>query len=520
MGDSAPVLIQQAYAFLQRGARDDALKALNRALKAEPNNVDALTLRAGIFVVEEKPKKALADLDRALELAPYSAVAHLTRGDVHEKLGDRPRAQKDFTRAVELDPSSPVARHRRALLIWERDPRTALADLNRVFELLDSYPPAHLDRARVLMKLGRLDDALADLEQARQFGVEPTEVEKRLHELLRPKLKDIGDRLRRDPSDVAAYLERANLLLKKGDVSGAAEDLGHVIDLAPTRVDAWKLRAELRARRGDDEGAVADLTVALGIDPLDTSALRARATSLERLGRLHEALGDLDEMVRLKAKDSDLQLVRAVMLRRLGQPEQAIEWLRAHVDANPNDAVGFEELGLAYSESDQSLLALDQFQAALAIEQTPNRFVLCGAELGRQGRYDEALHFLGAALERDPMSANAFTERGVVLSEMERYDLAMRDYEAALRIDSRSFVAWTNRAGVFLHVARFQDAVREATHAIQLAPHYAVAYKVRAMAFEGLGMAAEFRSDVRDYMRLTTSPSERSWAQSKLRGGV
>ncbi|MBI4816399.1 MAG: tetratricopeptide repeat protein [Deltaproteobacteria bacterium] len=520
MGDSAPALMQQALAFFQRGARDDALKAVTRALKADPNYVDALTLRATLLLLDDKPKKALADLDHAIELAPHSAAPFFTRGDLHERLGDRWRAQKDFAKAIELDPASPMARYRRAKLVWEKDPRLALNDLNRVFELVQSFPEAHLDRARVLQKLGMLDEALADLELARRYQVDPQEVERRLHEVMRPRLKEIGDGLRRDPGNVALYLERARLYLKKGDVSGASEDLGRAVELDPAEADAWKLRAEIRALRGDHNGAVADLTVALGIDPLDTKSLRMRATSLDFVGKVHEALSDLDEMARLKAPDDDLQAVRAGVLRRLGQPEQAIICLQAHVESHPGDAAALEELGHAYSEADQSLMALDHFQAALQIEATVPRYILCGAELGRQGRLEEALQFLGAALESDPSSTDALTERGVVFSELERYDLAMRDYEAALRIDPRNFVAWTNRAGVFVHVSRFQEAVREATHAIQLSPQYATAYKVRALAFEGLRMIPEFRADVRDYMRLTLSPAERSWAQGKLRSGV
>ncbi|MGW4412027.1 tetratricopeptide repeat protein [Nonomuraea sp. NPDC004702] len=110
----------------------------------------------------------------------------------------------------------------------------ALADFNHIVQADPGYPDYHLERAALLRRMGRPHDALADLDTAIALGL---------------------------PSPQAAY-NRADLLLTIGDDGRAAADLDYAIELDPEFTATYTNRAALRIRTGDLEGAAEDIALA------------------------------------------------------------------------------------------------------------------------------------------------------------------------------------------------------------------------------------------------------------------
>jgi tetratricopeptide (TPR) repeat protein len=93
------------------------------------------------------------------------------RGFVLLETGDNKAALRDFDEAVGMDPEFAEAVHGRALAEAAlADNAAALADLDRAVAL-DSMNPLYLvDRARVLRRLKRLDEARRDVDAALIYG--------------------------------------------------------------------------------------------------------------------------------------------------------------------------------------------------------------------------------------------------------------------------------------------------------------------------------------------------------------
>lgn len=67
-------------AALNRGQADEALQRLDVALKADPNNAEALSLRCRVYYAEEQWDQAIAACERAVQIAPNISNYHLWLG--------------------------------------------------------------------------------------------------------------------------------------------------------------------------------------------------------------------------------------------------------------------------------------------------------------------------------------------------------------------------------------------------------------------------------------------------------
>lgn len=109
------------------------------------------------------------DLEKAIALAPADWELLCRRGTLLAGRSEFARAFEDFRRALELAPASPKPYTDRAYLHTRLgDWTSALADLDRAASL--SGGARSLDRALVLLSLGRASEARAELEKAGAGG--------------------------------------------------------------------------------------------------------------------------------------------------------------------------------------------------------------------------------------------------------------------------------------------------------------------------------------------------------------
>lgn len=117
-----------------------ARAAFDAALRADPQQVDALYERGLLSFAEGQLDAALADFDAALQLSPRAANAFYARGLAHQAAGDLERAVADLSQAIALRP--------------------------------EGYPEALLARAAAHAAAGRASQARADLERLAELDVD------------------------------------------------------------------------------------------------------------------------------------------------------------------------------------------------------------------------------------------------------------------------------------------------------------------------------------------------------------
>jgi len=96
--------LEQAKQLVAAGQLGPAREKTDEALKANPDDVDALALAARLDALLGKKAQAQDEIGRALKLKPDSAAANLSQGVVYEFAGDDGAAYAAYQKSAKLDP--------------------------------------------------------------------------------------------------------------------------------------------------------------------------------------------------------------------------------------------------------------------------------------------------------------------------------------------------------------------------------------------------------------------------------
>jgi tetratricopeptide (TPR) repeat protein len=165
-----------------------------------------------------------------------------------------------------------------------------------------------------------------------------------------------------------------------------------------------------------------------------------------------------------------------------------------------------------------------------------------GVELGKAGKYKDALPFLTKEIESNPASAKAYGARAYVywaLGEQQKamadfneslrldpknpqtymnrgrswfargdYDKAIADYNEAIRLDPTFGHAYTNRAGAWNEKGDFQKAIADGNEALRIDAKDELALLNRAIARNGTGQYDKAIADLNEVIKLNPTISE------------
>jgi tetratricopeptide (TPR) repeat protein len=118
------------------------------------------------------------------------------------------------------------------------------------------------------------------------------------------------------------------------------------------------------------------------------------------------------------------------------------------------------------------------------------------------GQWGKALADCSRALELDPESATAWTDRGAVYRNLGQPDKALADCSKALELDPRYADAWVGRAATLVLLGRPNKAEADCQEALRLRPDDPLAYKALGAALYQQGKLTEAEAAIREAIRL------------------
>ena len=142
--------------------------------------------------------------------------------------------------------------------------------------------------------------------------------------------------------------------------------------------------------------------------------------------------------------------------------------LAAAIAARPDDPAPCTELGLLELRSGAPARAEELLRQALAAEVTAERHELLGTALLRQGRREEALAALRAALELEPARPTAWNTAGEALGMLGRIPAAADAFLRAARGDPGFAAAHGNLGLALSELGRHEEAVVALDRAVRL----------------------------------------------------
>src|SRR5213593_4432420 len=283
------------------------------AQRAAPNSVEAHNAYLqGHFHFQrrnlEDYRKAVGYFDQAIRLDPDYALAYAERSEALTLLGDLTgqrepawsKARSDAEKAVAIAPALAEAR---AALGWVRffvDWKFAegLSDLKRAKELSPSNPTANDLLARVILYLGRLDEA----ERQARHAVEL------------------------DPLSVIAQGNLARVLLFAGKLDEADAAARKAAELQPTSASSHRWQVVVAVLRGDGATALREAQ----LEPDEGYRRFELALAQQIQGDRQAADAALADLIANGRDQLAYQIAEVYAVR--GEKDKAFEWLQIAFD--------------------------------------------------------------------------------------------------------------------------------------------------------------------------------------------
>jgi Flp pilus assembly protein TadD len=290
-----------------------------------------------------------------------------------------------------------------------------------------------------------------------------------------------GPRHGGDGAEIALrHFRRAVERFDRGDAAGAAKDLDVVLRVMPDSPDAHCLRGAVANQLGDHETAARHLEV-----------------GVRGLGR-----------VTRDTRDAHNEL--ALALRAVGLLEDSERVLATLLDAQPDYATGWHNLGLALDALDRHDEAIAAARRATVLAPSePGHLLLLGKLLRRQGRLLSAAASLRRAHELVPEEPTINTVLGNTLFYLGEVDASIACFRRAAAIVPDVAAMHTNLATMLSAAGRYDEALAAHARALELAPDDPDVVVRHAATLLNLGRLEE---GWRAYDgRLGTQPKARRW---------
>lgn len=165
-------------------------QALQKLNSIDPNSVWAHQISGEMMESMQNYDGALLEYKKAVELAPTQPGVHYLLGNAYWYLKMWDPAMEQFRAELANDPANCQSHWKIANVLDDQgaDPQLAVSELDKSIEFCPTLMQARVERARVLIKLGRAADAMSDLEIAEK--ADPSEPS--IHYLLGQAYRTLG----------------------------------------------------------------------------------------------------------------------------------------------------------------------------------------------------------------------------------------------------------------------------------------------------------------------------------------
>jgi len=412
---------QQNPAIAERAVRiavfgqdmETAIEVAQRWVELEPDRIEARQVIAAIYIRQENAGEALGYITELIETSQVDdaelfppLLAVLAR----EKNVDTVLRVSEGI-AVNF-PERAYAQYLHGMLLAQNGRvEAALEYLDRSLALQE-IDGAHAARARILLRLGRADDAVVSLQKA----------------------------VESNPTDQNLRLTYARLLVDIKQYDRARAEFEKLHEASP-----------------DD----AELLYTLGLLSLESQ-------------RLDDAEKYMMMLVRMDERDGEAQYYLGRIYENRKQYDQAIEWYeQVHIGDYQFDARLriADMLGLA-GQTDLAIDHLDGMLKGSQSDSTLVRIYVAKGELLRQARrYEEAMEVFDTALEIVPGNSDLLYARALVAERLGRIDQLEADLKVILKTEPDNAHA-LNALGFTLadQTDRFEEAYAYLKRAIEIMP--------------------------------------------------
>ncbi len=370
-----------ATAYSAQGEIALAQAALAAALLADPHHAPALLLQARGKAAQRDFDGAIAIVESVIARAPTNHEAWKLKGD----------------------------------LLWDSKGQTndALLAYRKAVELKPDYAVAHMEAVAMLLRQGKLDDAMKQLEQLKKVA----------------------------PNSVRAKYLETLLAYDKKDLKLAQTLTQQLLTLAPDDARNLQLAGDIALRLNSPAQAEAYLAKAVQLAPQSPLARRLLVATYLRMGQRDKALATLQPMLNSGELDAATQALAGDVFRQSGDLKKAETFFAMAAKQDPKNARVRTSLALNHLSAGQSDAALGELReiAGSSSDATAD-LALIAAHMLRQD-FAQVFKAIDALEKKQPGKPLAANLRGRALLAKRDLVGARKSFERAIAIDPSYFPA-------------------------------------------------------------------------------
>ncbi|MCX7905835.1 MAG: protein kinase [Elusimicrobiales bacterium] len=255
-----------SYLFLENSKYQEAEKYASKSIVVNPkDNLEGYILRTQARYFLKNVKGAIEDIMKASEIDPSNETVRLLSNYFSKQSDFKSSKISHIKDSFNSDVSIPQQLDKKIF--------------NRKNDLDITYEVTYDDKkSNYYLKMSQIKAEMKDYSEA---------------------LKYVNKAIEKNPSNLDAYIERANIYNLIGNYAEAINDATYVLRHDPNNIFALNIRAWALYKKGEIEGAYIDTSKAIDIKPNFADAMFLRALIYEKQSRYDEMLRDLEKATKL-----------------------------------------------------------------------------------------------------------------------------------------------------------------------------------------------------------------------------
>jgi putative PEP-CTERM system TPR-repeat lipoprotein len=432
-----------ALQFLEN-KRPEAHATIDEVLKKQPNNPQALLVKARFFIMEKKIDDGLAKAKAAVTADPGLAAGHYLLGTIYESRQDLDEAIKSFQEVLKINPRAVPAQLQLAQLELRRGGTGSSVQLASDAVKNDpGNPVARLTLVRSLLAQNDLPRAEVELKELLTKYPNVASVQVQAGVLAVQKRDAVGARkafeaaAAADPNSVEALAGLVMVDLGTKQPAAALARVQAQAQRMPNSAPVQVLLARTYAANRDAEHAEQALRKAIELDSSNLQAYGLLGQLYVAQKKLDQAITEFQQITTKQPKNVAAHTMIGMILQGQGKTADAQKKYEQVLQIDSRAAVAANNLAWIYAESGNNLdQALQLAQTAKAVlPDQPEVNDTLGFVYIKKDLADLAVPPLKASVEKDPQNPVYHYRLGVAYSKTGDKAAAKRELEAALKIN-------------------------------------------------------------------------------------
>jgi tetratricopeptide (TPR) repeat protein len=479
--------IKATEILLVAGRFEDAKTRATALLTKNPQDVQALVLRANAMVALKDPAGALAEIEEALRVKPDDSRTLVNLGAIRMDAGDSKEAEAAFRQAIAVNPSSVDGHLALANYLWAAG-RGSEAEQSIKHAL--SLAPQHLLANRMLgilyIATRRPDQAEQPLKIVAEISKAPAARFRLADYYLGVKRVDEAKRLLAElaadqSSSAAAELRLAAIDYDENRPAEAHKRLDGLLTRAPGYAPALGLKAKWLTSENKLDEALVQANAAVSADPNSAAAHFTLGVVHDRRREGPDAVKSFNEVLRLNPRAAAAQIQLSRLNLSTGDRDAALRHAEEAKQAEPTNAAA--RIVLARTLLARGDLARAEIEISELLRVLPNQpdvQTLNGSLQARRRNFPDARKSFERAVQVSPGHLDGIAGLVGLDVEAKQIPAATSRIEAELAKQPDRAELLILAAQVYRVSGNFQKAEQALRRAVTIEPRLPSAYGMLA----------------------------------------